>query len=318
MRQTVVLTARLPSVAEEMLSQEFDVIVADDGTGRSEDELIDLVQDADGLICLLSDPVTRRVLESNPNLRIVANYAVGVNNIDLEAARELGIAVTNTPEVLTDATADIAIALLLTVTRRVIEGDRMVRRGEFTGWAPELLLGDSIAGKTLGIVGMGRIGFATAMRARVFGMNIIYAGRRAHGDADEMLDARLVPFDELLADSDVISLHAPLTAETRHMFDAQAIARMKRGAYIINTARGPIVDEAALADALANGKLGGAGLDVYEFEPSVTEKLLALDNVVLLPHLGSATRETRDEMARMVASDVAAVLRGGAPRFRVV
>lgn len=316
MKQNVVITSELPDIALQILSREYDVTVHTGGAG-SEEELIELVQDADGLITLLTDPVTRRVLESNPNLRVVANYAVGVNNIDLEAARELDVVVTNTPGVLTDATADLAVTLLLTVTRRVIEGDRLVREGKFTGWEPRLLLGSSLAGKTLGIIGMGRIGFATALRCRIFGMNVVYSSRSPHPEAEESLDAQRLFLDELLAESDAVSIHLPLTRDTHHLLNRDRIAMMRKGAYLINTARGPIVDERALADALSAGQLGGAGLDVYEHEPAVEPRLLEMDNVVLLPHLGSATEETRAEMARMVASDVAAVLRGGQPENRV-
>lgn len=318
MKQTVVLTAALPDSAVAILSQEYEVVVDDAPQPRREADLIELVEEADGLITLNTDPVTRRVLERNPNLRVVGNYAVGVNNIDLDAARELDVVVTNTPGVLTDATADLAVTLILAVTRRVVEGDRMVREGRFAGWTPQLMLGTSIAGKRLGIIGMGRIGFATALRCRVFGMEIVYHSRRPHPDADEMLGARMVPLRELLRTSDVISIHAPLTSETRHLIDRDALSAMKPGAVIVNTARGAIIDETALANALREGQIGGAGLDVYEDEPAVHPGLLPLDNVVLLPHVGSATEETRDLMARTVATDVALVLRGAEPRNRVV
>lgn len=317
-KQTVVLTAALPPIAVDILSREYEVVVHDAPQPRSEEELLGFVEEADGLITLNTDPVTRRVLEHNPNLRVVGNYAVGVNNIDLDAARELGVIVTNTPGVLTDATADLAVALILAVTRRIVEGDRLVRSGGFTGWTPSFLLGISIAGKRLGILGMGRIGFATALRCRVFGMDVVYHSRREHDEANELLGARRVTLDELLATSDVISVHVPLTRETHHLIDGTALRQMKRTAVIINTSRGPIIDEAALAEALATHTIGGAGLDVYENEPSVHPALLPLDNVVLLPHVGSATEETRSMMARTVATDVALVLRGAEPRNRVV
>lgn len=318
MKQTVVMTAALPAIALTILSQEFEVIVADHSGERSEEELVELAHDADGLITLLTDRVTRRVLAANSNLRVVGNYAVGVNNIDLDAARELGIVITNTPGVLTEATADLTLALILATTRRLIEADRMVRSGRFTGFEPTLLMGPSLAGRTLGVVGMGRIGFATAMRCRVLGMNIIYYSRNGHSDAESLLDARRVPLDELLGAADVVSLHVPLTEGTVHIVDETALSLMKPTAYLINTSRGALVHESALADALESGRIAGAGLDVYEHEPSVDSRLLRLENVVLLPHIGSATVETRDEMARAVATDVAAVLRGGAPVNRVV
>jgi len=263
-----------------------------------------LLAEADAAITLLSDPLTRRVLESNPNLRMVANYAVGYNNVDVDAARELGIRVTNTPGVLTEATADLTMALILAVTRRLIEGDREVRTTGQCAWEPLHLLGTGLQGKRLGIVGMGRIGSAVADRARVFGMDVIGVRR---GE----------PLDELLATSDVVSIHAPLTRETRHLFDAAAMAKMKRGAYLINTSRGPLIDEDALCDALDSGHLGGAALDVYEHEPRVNPRLIAMNQVVIVPHIGSATEETRAAMARIAATDVRDFLRGNTPRHIV-
>ena len=315
MKQTVVITGGLPSVSAEILSQQFDLVTHPTEIGRTEEEMITIASEADGLITLLSDPVTRRVLSSNPNLRVVGNYAVGVDNIDLDAAAELGVIVTHTPHVLTEATADLTVALLLVVSRRVVEGDRMVRSGNFTGWDPLMLLGASLQGKRLGIVGMGRIGRAVARRAAVFGLEVVYHSRRAVPESED--GSRSVPLDELLETSDFISLHAPLTMETRHLIDAQALARMKPSAYIVNTARGALIDEGALAKALIDGTIAGAALDVYEREPEVDARLLELDNVVLLPHLGSATREARSAMARIVANDVAAVLNDRAPKHPV-
>jgi len=265
-------------------------VVTHPSTGiRSESELADILADADGAITLVSDSITRAVLESNPHLRVVANYAVGYNNIDLVAAKELGIVVTNTPDVLTSATADLTMALILASTRRVISGDRMVRQGEFHGWHPLMLLGMSLEGKTLGVVGMGRIGFAVAKRALAFDMRVIYAGRSEHPEAAAHRIER-VELDDLTRSADVISLHAPLTSETRHLFDGARLRGMRKGSYLINTARGPLVER----------------------EPVVEERLLALENVVLLPHIGSATDEARNAMARLAANDVLAVLRGGA------
>jgi len=289
-------------------------VVTHPSTGiRSERELADILADADGAITLVSDSITRAVLDSNPHLRVVANYAVGYNNIDLVAAKELGIVVTNTPDVLTSATADLTMALILASTRRLIAGDRMVRQGEFAGWHPLMLLGMSLEGKTLGIVGMGRIGFAVAKRALAFGMKVVYAGRSVHPQAAAH-DIERVELDHLVESADVISLHAPLTSDTRHLFDESRLRRMKRGSFLVNTARGPLVDEKALALLLESGHLRGAGLDVYEREPEVESRLLALESVVLLPHIGSATDEARNAMARLAASDVLAVLRGGAAR----
>jgi glyoxylate reductase len=293
MKYTVVLTAEYPPIAREILAKEFDVIEHPTEHRRSEDDLITILAEADGAITLLSDPLTRRVLASNPNLRVVANYAVGFNNVDIDAARELSIVVTNTPGVLTDATADLTIALILAVTRRLVEGDREVRDTGQCIWEPLHLLGTSLQGKTLGIIGMGRIGTAVAQRAKAFGMEVV---------ANAL-------------DADIVSIHTPLTPETRHMIDPR---KMKRGAYLINTARGPIVDEEALCDALESGHLAGAALDVYEFEPAVNPRLLKLKNVVLAPHIGSATFETRSAMARIAATDVYRFLKGQQPLHRVV
>ena len=305
MRYTVVLTAEFPPVATSLLSPQFDVIAHPTEHDRTEEDMATLLAEADAAIVLLSDPITRRVLESNPNLRIVSNFAVGYNNIDLEAARQLGVTVTNTPGVLTEATADLTMALILAVTRRLVEGDSGIRATGRCEWEPLAFLGASLQGKTLGIIGMGRIGAAVATRARAFGMDILSARR---GD----------PLDELLAQSDVVSVHAPLSQETHHLIDAKALAKMKRGAYLINTARGPLVDEEALCDALENGHLRGAGLDVYEHEPRVSPRLLRMNNVVLLPHIGSATEEARSAMARIAATNVLLFLGGAEPLHRVV
>jgi glyoxylate reductase len=231
---------------------------------------------------------------------MIANCAVGYNNVDVEAARELGVTITNTPGVLTEATADLTMALILATTRRLIEGDDEVRRTGRCIWEPLHLLGTSLQGKRLGIIGMGRIGTAVARRAHAFGMQVIGVGP---GE----------PLDELLATSDFISIHVPLSRETRHLIDRNALARMKRGAFLFNTARGPIVDEDALCDALQSGHLAGAGLDVYEEEPRVNPRLLALKNVVLAPHIGSATLETRSAMAQIAATDVQRFFHGEKP-----
>jgi glyoxylate reductase len=305
MRHTVVLTANYPSIARDILAPHADLIEHPTENERTEDDIITVLSEADAAITLLSDPLTRRVLSANPNLRMIANYAVGYNNVDVDAARELGIIVTNTPGVLTEATADLTMALILAVMRRIIEGADEVRRTQRCEWEPLHLLGVSLQGKTLGIVGMGRIGSAVALRARAFGMNVLGVRR---GE----------PIDALLAASDVVSLHAPLTPETFHLIDAAALAKMKRGAFLINTARGKLVDENALCDALEHGRLRGAALDVYEDEPRVSARLTALPNVVALPHIGSATEETRSAMARIAATDVARFLAGQPPLHPIV
>jgi glyoxylate reductase len=305
MKFSVVLTAAFPAITRDLLAPHFDVIEHPTEHDRTEEDVITLVAEADAAITLLSDPVTRRVLESNPNLRIVSNFAVGYNNVDVDAARELGVVVTNTPGVLTEATADLTMALILAVTRRIVEGDAEIRAGSRCEWEPLKLLGASLQGKRIGIIGLGRIGSAVAERARAFGMVVIGTRR------GESIDA-------LLATSDIVSVHAPLTAETHHLIDANALAHMKRGAYLVNTARGALVDENALCDALERGHLRGAALDVYEHEPQVDPRLLALKNVVLAPHIGSATEEARNAMGRIAATNVLLFLRGSEPLHRVV
>jgi glyoxylate reductase len=303
-KYTVVLTADFPRITTELLAPHFDVIAHPTEHGRGEDDMITILGEADAAIVLLSDPITRNVLEANPNLRCVSNFAVGYNNIDVDAARELGVTVTNTPGVLTEATADLTLALILAVTRRIVEGDAEVRTQGRCEWEPLKLLGASLQGKRLGIVGMGRIGTAVAARARAFGMEIVGVRR---GDA----------LDELLATSDIVSLHAPLTRETHHLLDAGALAKMKPGAYVINTSRGALVDENALCDAVDRGHLRGAALDVYEHEPAVNPRLLTMKNVVIVPHIGSATEEARNAMARIAATNVLLFLRGKEPLHRV-
>jgi glyoxylate reductase len=305
MRYTVVLTATFPAVARDLLGPHADVVEHPTEHGRSEEDMITLLADADAAVTLLQDPITRRVLESNPHLRIVSNFAVGYNNVDIDAARELGVVVTNTPGVLTEATADLTMALILAVTRRIVEGDEEIRTRGRCEWEPLKLLGASLQGRRLGVIGMGRIGTAVATRARAFGMDIL--GVRSGDSANE-----------ILATSDVITIHAPLTRETHHLIDRNALARMKAGAYLINTSRGALVDEEALCDALESRHLRGAALDVYEHEPVVNPRLLRLENVVIVPHIGSATEEARNAMARIAATNVLLFLRGQEPLHRVV
>ena len=310
MKQVVIATRALPEPSLSTLAPDFEVRVL--GYEPSELDLAAEVPAADALITLVSDPVTRKVLEAGKRLKIVANYAVGVDNIDRVAAASLGIAVTHTPNALTDATADLTIALLLTLARRILEGDRLVRMGGFSGWAPDLLLGSDLKGKTLGIVGPGRIGRAVARRARAFGMNVVAFGRSPRGEGDSD-DPPRVSFDDLLRRSDVVTLHLPLTEETRGLFNGGTFSKMKPGSILINTARGPLVEESALLRALDSGRLQAAGLDVYENEPMISPGLLDNDRVVLMPHAGSATVETRREMARMVVEDVRRALSGEKP-----
>ena len=304
MQPTIVLTARFPSVIREILGGLCDLIEHPTEQARSEEDMITILSEADGAITLLSDPITRAVLASNRDLKIVANFAVGYNNVDVNAARELGVRITNTPGVLTEATADLTLALMLATTRRLIEGDREVRATGRCEWEPLKLLGISLQNKRLGILGMGRIGNAVATRAKAFGMEVRGARR---GE----------PFDNIVATSDILSVHVPLTGETEKLIDTDFLAKMKPGSYLINTARGAIVAEEALCDALESGHLAGAGLDVYQDEPRVHPRLLALPNVVVLPHIGSATAEARNAMARIAAEEVARFLRGEPARHAI-
>jgi glyoxylate reductase len=301
----VVVTARLPGRFRELLAGHQVVDPGADAELTTERLRAEL-RDADALLPLLSVRVDQSLLDAAPRLSIVANYAVGYDNVDLAACSARGIVVTNTPDVLTDATADLAIGLMLAAGRRFVEADRLARSGQWSGWAPDQLFGLDLGGATLGIVGLGRIGRAVAHRARAFGMNIVHTQR--HESEDGWL-----PLDELLAVSDVVSLHCPLSRETRHLLGAAEFARMKPTAVLVNTARGPIVDEAALAAALRAGRPGWAGLDVFEDEPRIHPDLVANERVVLLPHVGSATRGTRARMAEVAAECIRERLAGRTP-----
>jgi glyoxylate reductase len=309
----VFVTRKIPQVGLDLLQARYDVVVNPLDRVLTENELIDGLKEADGLLCLLTDDINARVMDASPSLKVISNYAVGYNNIDVAAASERGIRVTNTPGVLTDTTADLAWALIMATSRRLIEGDSLVRGGGFYGWDPMLLLGSDVAGKTLGIISMGRIGKAVAQRAAGFDMRIIYYDIVRAPDVENKYGASFVALDELLQNADIVSIHAPLTEETRHMIGRRELALMKKTAYLINTARGPLVDEKALVEALKTGDIAGAGLDVYEDEPRLAPGLAELPNVVLLPHLGSATLETRTKMAEMAATNVVAALEGRVP-----
>jgi glyoxylate reductase len=305
----IVVTRGLPEPALRALRESgADVWVSPHDRALARAELHDAVRGADAIVTMLHDGVDDAFLAAaGEQLRVVANVAVGYDNVDLDAARRHGVTITNTPGVLTDATADLAIALMLAITRRIGEGERRIRSGEPWAWSIDFMLGRGLRGKTLGIVGYGEIGRATAGRARAFGMEVVYTKRSAGRDAGR------VELDELLERSHVVSLHCPLTPETRHLIDAAALARMRDDAYLVNTARGPVVDEAALAAALRAGAIAGAALDVFEREPEVHPDLVGLDNVVLVPHLGSATIETRTAMAELAAANAIAVLAGDEP-----
>jgi glyoxylate reductase len=308
-----VITRPIPEPGPSLVAAIADKVIANqEDRSLSPAELCELVAGSDGVLCLLTDRIDASVLDAARGCRIFANMAVGYNNIDVEAATKRGILVTNTPGVLTDCTADLTWALILGVARRVAEGDVEMRAGRFPGWGPLYMLGGDVFGKTLGLVGPGRIAAAVARRAQGFSMPILYSGRRPSPDLDA-LGARSVPLDTLLAESDFVSLHVPLTTETRHMIDADALAKMKSTSYLINTARGPVVDEKALVQALKSGRIAGAGIDVYEDEPAMAPGLAECKNAVLLPHLGSATLGTRAEMSRIAAENLVAALEGRRP-----
>jgi glyoxylate reductase len=299
-RPRVLLTRRIPSSVIDRLRAETDLDLYEGHDAIPRAELIQRLADKQGLICVLTDRIDGGVLDAAPALKIVANIAVGYDNLDVPAGRARGVVMTNTPDVLTDAVAEFTWALILAVARRVAEGDRLIRAGGWKGWALDFMLGAELRGKQLGIIGPGRIGRAVAAKAPAFGMTVVTATR------DKGLD-------QLLVSSDVVSIHAPSTPETRHLIDRRALARMKRSAFLVNTSRGALVDEEALVWALGERLIAGAALDVYQHEPDVPPALREFENVVLAPHLGSATRETRTAMAELAVRNVLAVLRGDEP-----
>ena len=315
MAARIVVTRRIPDPALELLEEAGDVWVSPHDRPLRTDELHLALLGADAAVTLLHDRVDGAFLDAaGPGLRVVANVAVGYDNVDVAACARRGVVCTNTPGVLTDATADLALALILASTRRLGEAERMVRAGGTWSWSMFFMLGSGLQGKTLGIVGLGQIGTATARRARAFGMRIAYSGRReAVAALEAELEATRLDLDELLATADVVSIHCPLSDATRHLIDARRLSLMKPTAHLINCARGPIVDEAALAHALRDGTIAGAGLDVFEHEPAIEPGLFELENVVLLPHLGSATIETRTAMGVLAARNAVAVLAGEPP-----
>ncbi|RZU62674.1 2-hydroxyacid dehydrogenase [Zhihengliuella halotolerans] len=315
----VVVTGRIPEAALELLRAEHDVDAWDGSESIGRDELLARVAGADAVVSLLTERIDGELLDAaGPQLKVVANVAVGYDNIDVPACRERGVIATNTPGVLTEATADIAFGLILMATRRLGEGERLIRSGAAWKWGMFFLLGSGLQGKTLGIVGMGGIGQATASRAKAFGMEVVYQSRSEIDPAIAAeLGARRVDLDELLEISDVVSVHCPYGPATHHLIGDEQLAAMKETAYLVNTARGPIVDEAALAAALRAGLIAGAGLDVFEKEPTVHPDLLELENVALVPHLGSATVETRTAMATLAADNALAVLAGEQPPTQI-
>ena len=318
MKPAVLVTQRLPASAMAQLASGCRVDLAAARDPLPPAELRARLQGKAGIVCLFKDTIDRRLIEAAPDLRVIANVGVGYDHIDVACAQARGIVVTNTPDVLTAAVAELAWGLMLAISRRIAEGDRLIRAGRRQGWTLDFMLGTELHGKQLGIVGPGRIGRAVAERAAAFGMRVVAAGREHPAGAPRAADPaaggwRRVLLDELLVTSDVVSLHVPLDESTRHLIDRRALTRMKRTALLINTARGAVVDEAALVWALQERLIAGAALDVYEREPAVEQGLLALDTVVLAPHLGSGTRETRTAMAELAVANALAVLGGGPP-----
>ncbi|RAO99549.1 glyoxylate reductase [Petrotoga sp. 9PW.55.5.1] len=315
----VSITYKIPESGVNLLKNEYEVWINPKDKLLTKDELKELAKESDALITMLADPIDEEVLSQGKNkLKIVANYAVGYNNIDIDKAKELGIYVSNTPDVLTETTADLAWSLMLAVARRIVEADKFTREGKFDGWKPELFLGTDVYGKTLGIIGCGSIGQAVARRAKGFDMKVYYYQRhRLSKEREEELNISYLPLDELLKVSDFISLNVPLTEETYHLLDREKLSLIKKDAFVINTARGPVIDEKALYEKLKNNEIGGAAIDVYENEPKLTPGLADLKNVVLTPHIGSATHETRNKMSLMVAKDVIRALEGQVPEHVV-
>jgi glyoxylate reductase len=310
----VLVTGNLPKEVLALIEAEHEILFHPETRPMERDRLLAMVADREGLLCMITDRVDAALMDRAPGLRMIANFGVGFDNIDISAASERGILVSNTPDVVTDATADLTFTLMLAVARRVLEGDRMTRAGEFRFWAPMHFLGQEVSGKTLGIIGLGRIGRAVAQRAKGFDMEILYHSRRRLDSVQEKdLGITFCDLGTLLPRSDFVSMHVPLTPGTSHLIGREELAMMRSSAYVINTSRGPVVDEEALLAALRDGVIAGAGLDVYENEPDLTPGLEGLKNVVLLPHVGSATIETRTKMALKAARNLLAGLRGERP-----
>jgi len=309
----VYVTRLIPDDGMKLLYEKCEVTLNPNDRVATREELLAGVKGQDAMLCLLTDKIDAEIMDANPNLKIIANYAVGYNNIDVAAATQRGIPVSNTPGVLTDTTADLAWTLIMATARRAVEGDKFTRAGKFKGWGPMLLLGQDVHHKTLGIVGFGRIGQAVAKRATGFDMKILYYDKFKMPEVAAKFGAEYCELDELLQRADIITLHCDLNESTFHLIGEREFGMMKKTAYLINTSRGPVVDEKALVKALQNNMIAGAGLDVYEDEPALAPGLAELDNAVLLPHIASATRETRGAMARIAAENVLAALEGRKP-----
>ena len=309
----IFVTRRIPQPGIELLEKDHHVIVSKEDRVLTKQEIIEYGKDADGLLCLLTDSIDREVISSLSKIKMIANYAVGYNNVDVSFATEKKIPVSNTPDVLTHTTAELAWALIFAVSRKIVESDYFCREGNFNGWDPMLKLGQDITKKTLGIIGAGRIGTAMGLKSKGFNMNVLYANLHKNELLEKEVHAKKTELSDILARADIISLHVPLTDETKHLISVNELDLMKETAILINTSRGPIIDEKALINALKTHSIFGAGLDVYEHEPKIPEELKKQDNVVILPHIGSATKETRTKMAVMAAENMIAGLNGEQP-----
>ncbi|QQB04921.1 hydroxyacid dehydrogenase [Macrococcoides caseolyticum] len=313
----VLVAGEIPEKGLSFLKEHFEVDLFEGEQLITKEELIDRIKDKDALVSLLSTNIDKAVIDAAPKLQIIANYGAGFNNIEYEYAREKGIDVTNTPKASTNATADLTMALLLASARRVVEGDTLCRTTGFNGWAPLFFRGREVSGKTLGIIGLGEIGQAVARRAKGFDMNILYTGPNRHEEREKGLEATYVSLEELLKQADFITINAAYNPSMEHLIDKEQLEIMKPTAYLINASRGPVVHEAALADALENKVIEGAALDVFEFEPEINDKLKTLDNVVITPHIGNATFEARNMMADIVTQNVYKKLNGDTPDYIV-
>ncbi|MBD8068528.1 2-hydroxyacid dehydrogenase family protein [Bacillus sp. PS06] len=306
----ILISGKIPTIGYQML-EGHDIEIYESDEVITSEELARRIVDKDALLCPLSSPVTKEVIENAGNLKIIANFGAGFDNINLAAAKERSIVVTNTPAVSTDATAELTLGILIAISRRIVEGDALCRTVGFKGWAPLFFLGRELTNKKLGIIGLGKIGQGVAKRARAFGMEIFYTGpRRKNPQIEQELQATYVSMDELLRESDYITIHSPYRAETHHLIKAEQFEQMKQDAFLINASRGPVVKEDDLVQALKAKTIAGAALDVFEFEPTITEELKQLDNVVLTPHIGNATVETRDAMAEIAVKNIVNVLEG--------
>lgn len=312
-KSKVYITRRIPQAGIDLLKEKFDVEVNPHDRVLSRAELLSAVQSVDGVLCLLTDKIDGEFFDAAPHLRGVANYAVGYDNIDVPEASRRKVPVSNTPGVLTDATAEMAWALLFAVARRVVESDSLMRSGKWAGWGPLQFIGGDVSGKTLGVVGTGRIGTAMALKSTGFNMPVLYTDVVDNEVLNEKCSARRVDFDTLLAESDFVSIHVPLMDSTRHLFNADTFKKMKSTAYLINTSRGPVISESDLVEALKSGEIAGAGLDVYEAEPKMAAGLAGLTNAVLTPHTASATAEARTNMALKAARNLSAMIAGEPP-----